>query len=419
MSDQSDEALEGLDDYIDFEDLEWQGKTLGKGQFGEVMRASLYGTDVAVKRMFQNDDPEDQKYIARELKVLQHVHHPNVMQYMGVCQKDGNILLVTEFVEGGDLRELLKSDTPLSWPQRIRFALDTTRAIAYLHSRKIIHRDLKSKNLLVDSSMRVKVCDFGFARTHKDAGQGRQRTMTVCGTDEWMAPEVILGMDYDEKADVFSLGIVYFEVMTRKRPSDKVLARTPQRLFELDFEELKRHVPADSPAELTQIIIDCCQYEPHNRPHAKDLVPRLKSCLDDVLQRESVSSRPRGSSLGPTEAKNIQTIVRLKVMWEGNISSVALFAHSDQHIEEFLALAAESMNKRASESEKVVAADLALCYFVKGQEQVMMPADKPYEILTQYVGNKGFEFRLYKKAQLAARPRRLSDKGKGIFKRHE
>ena len=122
------------------------------------------------------------------------------MQFIGICRHEGSILLVTEFVPGGNLRGLLSSSRELSWRRRVNFALNIAKALAYLHSRKIIHRDLKSENLLLDENMKIKLCDFGFARKHVDE---KRVKMTLCGTAEWMAPEIVLGLGYDNKVDVF------------------------------------------------------------------------------------------------------------------------------------------------------------------------------------------------------------------------
>ncbi len=151
------------------------------------------------------------------------------MQLLGLCKDTTGIYIVTEFIPGGDLRSKLKDENlALSWHLRVRVAIDVAYAMNYLHSKKMIHRDLKSQNLLVRNcssppppnyklwfvrvltcfqkvceDWKIKVCDFGFARK----AEPKADFLTMCGTDEWMAPEVGLGEKYDTRADVFSYGM--------------------------------------------------------------------------------------------------------------------------------------------------------------------------------------------------------------------
>lgn len=155
---------------------------------------------------------------------------------MGLCKHSSGLYIVTEFVPGGDLRHLLKDEIKdVSWKLRIKMALDTATAMTYLHSKNVVHRDLKSHNLLVDENNRIKICDFGFSRKVGDA----EEPMTLCGTDEWMAPEVMLGEKYDAKADVFSFGMVLTELITRQKPAK----RNPGNKFAVDADALRRLVP--------------------------------------------------------------------------------------------------------------------------------------------------------------------------------
>eukprot|EP00004_Rigifila_ramosa_P019750 TRINITY_DN5059_c0_g1_i4.p1 TRINITY_DN5059_c0_g1~~TRINITY_DN5059_c0_g1_i4.p1 ORF type:complete len:795 (+),score=226.03 TRINITY_DN5059_c0_g1_i4:328-2385(+) len=170
---------------------------------------------------------------------------------------------------------------PLAWRTRIRIASEIAQAMEYLHDSNFIHRDLKSKNILLDTELHARVADFGLARSH-DVHSRQQRVMTLCGTDEWMAPEVILGMEYDQAADVFSYGIVLCEIITRKKPNDQTLNRTPQMAFGLDFDELRTLAPSDCPPQLLQLAMQCAEYEPELRPEFKQIVQTLAE-LDRVL----------------------------------------------------------------------------------------------------------------------------------------
>eukprot|EP00011_Vannellida_sp_DIVA3-517-6-12_P014246 CAMPEP_0114616352 /NCGR_PEP_ID=MMETSP0168-20121206/6642_1 /TAXON_ID=95228 ORGANISM="Vannella sp., Strain DIVA3 517/6/12" /NCGR_SAMPLE_ID=MMETSP0168 /ASSEMBLY_ACC=CAM_ASM_000044 /LENGTH=326 /DNA_ID=CAMNT_0001827463 /DNA_START=158 /DNA_END=1137 /DNA_ORIENTATION=- len=260
---------------LDMSEIE-MGAVIGRGAFGEVRKGLYCGTPVAVKKIVIQEE-EDELYVKREVNVLKSMRHPNIMTFMGL-HKDGKELhIVSEYVSKGDLRCLIKKkDVEISWYHRGRIAMDIARAIAYLHSRKVIFRDLKSKNVLLDEYFRAKICDFGFARlTEQSRGA---RAMTLCGTDDWMAPEVILGMEYDTQADVFSFGIVLFELITRQKVSE-ALQRSPMDAFDLDQEKTRKLLPADCPKSFSDLAFRCASYEPDNRP---DFIEIVKFLMDNV-----------------------------------------------------------------------------------------------------------------------------------------
>lgn len=254
---------EALD--IDFNDLDIH-EEIGSGSFGQVLKASYFGTEVAVKKLFNVDDKMMQKYIQRELATLKNIRHPNVVQFMGLSKNESGIFIVTEFVPGGDLTSILgNGDLKISWKILVKIAIETAQAMAYIHAKGVVHRDLKCSNLLIDENWKVKVCDFGMARQQvKDPKALRSLgwSMTICGTDEYMAPEVLLGDDYNEKADVFSFGICLSEMILRRIPTQRGLARR----YAFDENLFRSLCPPSCPSSLAQLVIICCQTEPSRRP---------------------------------------------------------------------------------------------------------------------------------------------------------
>jgi len=284
--------IENLEDAwnIDFSDLEFE-KKIGKGAFGEVYEGRYFGTPVAIKRVFDTDE-DSLLYLEREINVLKGMRHPNIVQFIGISKDDARgFHIVTEFVGGGDLRKKLKDPSvPMTWRLKADLAHQIACAVAYLHSRSIIHRDLKSKNLLVDTNWKIKVCDFGFART----AQKSARPMTICGTGEWMAPEIILGQAYSQKADVFSFGIVMCEIISRKKITTE-LQRSALDAFGLDVDKFLNLVPDDCPMELQSIALECCVFEPDHRPAFKQLIPRLSTVIKSLPRDEpakTVAAKP-------------------------------------------------------------------------------------------------------------------------------
>lgn len=209
-----------------------QGELLGKGFFGQVFKVTHKVTkEVMVLKELYRVDEEAQKNFLKEVAVLRSLSHNNVLQFIGVLYKDKKLHLLTEFISGGSLKELIHdSGLPLPWEQRISFAKDIACGMSYLHSMNIIHRDLNSLNCLVREDKTVIVADFGLARiinqsslssdkwsqsgTGTTGRKGRQRRQryTVVGNPYWMAPEMMKGNKYDEKVDIFSFGIVLCEV---------------------------------------------------------------------------------------------------------------------------------------------------------------------------------------------------------------
>ncbi|KAE9412412.1 hypothetical protein Angca_007991, partial [Angiostrongylus cantonensis] len=189
------------------------GPQVGTGSYGIVYRGKWKGVDVAVKRIIkQKLDERNMLDFRAEMAFLSELHHPNIVLFIGACVQKPNLAIVTEFVKQGSLKYILESNSiKLLFKQRLRMLHSAALGINYLHSLDptIIHRDIKPSNLLVDETWNVKVADFGFARIKEE-----NATMTRCGTPAWTAPEIIRGEKYSEKADVYSFGIVMWEVRT-------------------------------------------------------------------------------------------------------------------------------------------------------------------------------------------------------------
>jgi hypothetical protein len=144
---------------------------------------------------------------------------------------------------------------------------------------------VKAENLLLDKSDKVKVCDFGFARKVDKKQQKMSKkaaVMTIAGTDEWMAPEVIVGTPYGQPADIFSFGVTLTEMILRKKPEE----RHPRNAFDFEVEEFKQALPGDCPPEFSGLVLECCKYEPTQRPEAKVMVRGLKELFKVVSDRE-------------------------------------------------------------------------------------------------------------------------------------
>lgn len=153
---------------------------------------------------------------------MESLRHPNIVMFLGACTKFPNLAIVLEYCPNKSLWSLLQHDNIiLSWNERKRLSLEIARGMNYLHCfpTPIIHRDLKSLNILIDEAFRAKIADFGWTRLKSD------RMTNRIGTFQWMAPEVINGEKYSEKADVFSYGIILWEIASREPPYKSFLKR--------------------------------------------------------------------------------------------------------------------------------------------------------------------------------------------------
>lgn len=196
---------------------------LGQGGFGYVHRGLLInGKEVAVKQLKAGSGQGEREFQA-EVEIISRVHHRHLVSLVGYCIADGKRLLVYEFVPNNTLEfHLHGRDRPtLDWPTRLKIALGSAKGLAYLHEDchpKIIHRDIKASNILLDFNFDAKVADFGLA---KIASETHTHVSTrVMGTFGYLAPEYASSGKLTDKSDVFSFGVMLLELITGRRPVD-------------------------------------------------------------------------------------------------------------------------------------------------------------------------------------------------------
>ncbi|KAL1181659.1 hypothetical protein V6Z11_A02G065500 [Gossypium hirsutum] len=209
-------------DCVDYEIL-WEeltiGEQIGQGSCGTVYHGLWYASDVAVK-VFPNLEYSDDVIhsFRQEVSLMKRLRHPNVLLFMGAVTSPQRLCIVTEFLQRGSLFRLLQRNAAkLDRKRRVHMALDIARGMNYLHhcNPTIVHRDLKSSNLLVDKNWTVKVGDFGLSRLKHATFL---TTKTGKGTPHWMAPEVLRNEPSDEKSDIYSFGVILWELATGKIP---------------------------------------------------------------------------------------------------------------------------------------------------------------------------------------------------------
>ncbi|XP_062007773.1 serine/threonine-protein kinase EDR1-like isoform X3 [Rosa rugosa] len=257
---------------IDFSELS-VGTRVGIGFFGEVFRGIWNGTDVAIKVFLEQDlTTENMEDFCNEISILSRIRHPNVILFLGACTKPPRLSMVTEYMEMGSLYYLIHisgQKKKLSWRRKLKMLRDICRGLMCIHRMKIVHRDLKSANCLVNKHWAVKICDFGLSRMMTEANM---KDSSSAGTPEWMAPELIRNEPFTEKCDIFSFGVIMWELCTLNRPWEGV---PPERVVYAVANEGSRLDIPDNP--LGRLISDCWT-EPHLRPTCDEILSRLVDC---------------------------------------------------------------------------------------------------------------------------------------------
>ncbi|KAH9305389.1 hypothetical protein KI387_009793, partial [Taxus chinensis] len=267
-----DEAspTEGLDQYDDWTiDLRklTMGPAFAQGAFGRLYKGIYNGEAVAVKileRPENNDDTAQimEQQFTQEVMMLATLRHQNVVRFIGACRKPMVWCIVTEYAKGGSVRQFLAKRQNRSMPLKIavKQALDVARGMEYLHSLVFIHRDLKSDNLLISTDKSIKIADFGVARIEVQSEGMTPET----GTYRWMAPEMIQSRPYNHKVDVYSFGIVLWELITGMLPFQNMTA--VQAAFAVVNKGLRPTIPQDCPLSLADIMSRCWDANPEVRP---------------------------------------------------------------------------------------------------------------------------------------------------------
>lgn len=277
-------------------------KKLGEGSMGVVFlaRDTVAERPVALKIIHPDvaEDPDRRRRFVREARISTAIQGPGICRVYEVAEADEQIFLAMEFIDGKTLGDMLDEGRVLTVGEAVRVVRDAAAALSCAHAAAVVHRDLKPDNLMIARDGRVLVVDFGLAKSHdaaqvSDSSEALTRSGVVVGTPEYMSPEQAKGRDTDGRSDVFSLGVVFYQLLTGKKPFDGdtwqdviiAISNAP-------------HVPASelgAPAELGRIVDRCLEKEPARRYQSCN---ELVRDLDRFAQREGSAPPPRLSSPG-------------------------------------------------------------------------------------------------------------------------
>ena len=266
-----------------------------------------------MKKLFGRGKQSDREFRA-EIETVGNCHHPNLVQLLGYCRTKDGKLLVYEFFENGSLNKYMRrnpssKEENLDWETRLKIALGAAEGLAYLHNRdpRIIHRDVKASNILLDKNFEAKVSDFGLARLIDPAKT--HVTTFIAGTKAYIAPEYQKSLRLTVKCDVYSYGVVLLELLTGKDPSMgrnfDIIAWVKRRLgstqdLPFDVRMLdsgENDTNKEAMTKALYLALDCTKTSPHQRPTMDEVVAQLKSLQNPVKLWEDEAGCSESSSL--------------------------------------------------------------------------------------------------------------------------
>ncbi|KAM1272190.1 hypothetical protein ACFX2J_032912 [Malus domestica] len=284
---------------------------LGQGGYGKVYKGILYdGTAVAIKRA-EEGSLQGEKEFLTEIELLSRLHHRNLVSLVGYCDEEEEQMLVYKFMPNGNLRDWLcvKAKGSLDFTMRLRIALGSAKGILYLHTEAnppIFHRDIKASNILLDSNLVAKVADFGLSRLaplQDDAGIGPAYVSTIVrGTPGYLDPEYFLTNKLTDKSDVYSLGIVFLELLTGNQPishgknivREVNLAHQAGLVFSIIDSRMGSY-PSECVERLLDLALRSCNEKQDKRPHMLEVVRELENILKITPATDTIFSPPTSS----------------------------------------------------------------------------------------------------------------------------
>ena len=321
--------LNGLNYFINFDEIKKDKIKIGEGGFGEIYLGNWQGKKVAIKKLTLKNlrvgDNNLSKFI-NEINIISSLRHPNIVLYMGASVDKENYYMISEYLPNGTLFDLLhnnnntnsnnnnknnnnygeninnnslistnnnsinnnnnffnfnsfdnysKNSFYLNDSNKIKIALQIALVIKYLHSRKIVHCDLKSPNILIDKNYNIKLGDFGLSRF---IGKNSENIKGKIGTPHWMAPEILLGGKYEYHSDIFSYGMILWEILTGDIPYNNIDPKKIENLITNEKNIVK--VPDYGNLILRKLCKKCINYDPQKRPSINEILRELKNIYD-------------------------------------------------------------------------------------------------------------------------------------------
>ncbi|KAL7604828.1 hypothetical protein Lser_V15G20391 [Lactuca serriola] len=266
---------------------------LGQGSFGPVYKATMPAGEVVAVKALASDSKQGEKEFQTEVSLLGRLHHRNLVNLVGYCVDKGQRMLIYEYMSNGSLSSFLYDDKKqaLNWEERLQIALDISHGIEYLHDGAVppvIHRDLKSANILLDHFMRAKVADFGLSKEEVYDG----RNSGLKGTYGYIDPMYISTNKFTMKSDIYSFGIILFELITAIHPQQNLMeyvnlaAMSSDGVDEILDKELVGECDPVDVRSMARIAHRCLHKTPRKRPSIGEVSQAITKLKQRRLVRE-------------------------------------------------------------------------------------------------------------------------------------
>lgn len=278
-------------------------KELGRGGMGIVFQAQdkQLNEQVAIKILspMVSGDSDALERLKREVSAARRISHPNIIRIHDISEMNGLQYVSMEYFHGETLKDYIRQNAPLSLNQAMNVAVQICEGLDAAHKQGIIHRDLKSQNIIVNSLNQIKIIDFGLA--HTSHLQGLTATGLIMGTPEYMAPEQVAGRKVDERADIYSLGIILYELFTGKVPF------TGDSAIAVGFKQMKEDAPRPTtvnpaiPPSVENVILKALEKDPYRRYQS---AIELKNDLQTAIHQPIATAAIAGAVPQPEQIKN-------------------------------------------------------------------------------------------------------------------
>ncbi|AEE32390.1 Leucine-rich repeat protein kinase family protein [Arabidopsis thaliana] len=268
---------------------------LGKGGFGMVYHGYVNGREQVAVKVLSHASKHGHKQFKAEVELLLRVHHKNLVSLVGYCEKGKELALVYEYMANGDLKEFFsgkRGDDVLRWETRLQIAVEAAQGLEYLHKGcrpPIVHRDVKTANILLDEHFQAKLADFGLSRSFLNEGESHVSTV-VAGTIGYLDPEYYRTNWLTEKSDVYSFGVVLLEIITNQRVIERTrekphiaewvnLMITKGDIRKIVDPNLKGDYHSDSVWKFVELAMTCVNDSSATRPTMTQVVTELTECV--------------------------------------------------------------------------------------------------------------------------------------------